>query len=609
MRRDLESEFERLRGELGTALERYEGRLAAICDETPDWLEVEASEIRGLFALEDESLEEPARLGPRLGAVLAGRVEAFFEEWVSELDAPESIDEDRASALAAEARELDETLDRLAERIAEVVDERESSLQELEERGAETLEEKRQQDIDALEDLVDEGEVQTGPDAREERARLWEEQRRRSDALDETIDGIEWLLEIGAETSRAWIGELRNLLEEALRGFVRLEPGLEQAEEWPDELVARARDRATSPGERAGEQQGRGATTRTTGRAADAETAPSPGPPVEMSDEEEASGPFLRKPPESDSASRPSRSNHPREGSGEAQEVAPTEPLDGSGPGVDTDVPATESEDVLEGGASGDGDDLSDDSDGPGEAPSGTERDSAVRSDSTEPTVSEERSTGSGEEPTSAGEAASTSATDDEVTIETSCLRIESSWHRVETPTVLAAIGPPAAVIAAFLSMGSAHLFDLDGSINPIAVWPWVEHAVIVAFGWLVAAPLILGWRPRWEGWHFEFVAERETRDEKDLSLEEEALVIGSIRLPWDAIQRAERMRWEASDDSMRGWVLELEPTRFENVTFIASAGAGRRWSAADGPVIEPPLEAWQVDESTLEAIEGRIEG
>lgn len=609
IRRHLESEFERLRDELAVALERYEGRMAALCDETPVWLDLEETDVRSLFDLEDESLEEPARLGPRLGAVMAGRVEEFFEEWAGSLDESDALEGRELQALVDDARDVEEMLDRVSERISEVVRQGESRLEEIEEEGAEILEEKRQEDVEALEDLVDEGEVETGPDAREERARLWEEQRRRSDALDETVDGIRWLLEVGAETSRAWIEELRALHGEALRGFALSEPELEDFDSWPDSLVDRTseRDGRTGDAERAGREADDSdpvSSDATDERSAEAETAPSQGPPIEMSEESDASGPFLRKPPESDESSRPSRPRRGDDSGSDVEAVPPTQPIDPGRGGVDgEETPPTETADSLPS--------PSEETDDGSDAEGGGEDRVTDGSEPAEPEPREvtsdspEEGTADDEEPleqTGGGEARGPVE-------ETTCLRIESTWQRVDTPTVLAAIGPPAAVLAAFLSMGSAYFFGLDESFNPLAAWPWVQHTVIVAFGWIVAAPLMLGWRPQWEGWRFAFIVERESREESTLRLEEEALVIGSIRLPWDDVERAERMRWESSDESMRGWVLELEPKRFGNITFIASSESGRRWSSAGGPVIEPPVEAWQVDESTLESIHRRAEG
>lgn len=203
----LEEDLDDLREELGRQFEDYEGRLEAITAELPDWLELEPGALRAVFGFSYG--EEGLRLGPRVVAFAAGRVEQALESFASlEVEGLEAsrqvlLDEladlegqARACALDADAF-LGDTLDTILTQ----------------------LQERRESDEYALRELVTTGDVDRGSDAREEIAGLWEEQRRRARKLRQIWEPLEALVFEGVDLTVTGIAELRAMVHRAVEGL------------------------------------------------------------------------------------------------------------------------------------------------------------------------------------------------------------------------------------------------------------------------------------------------------------------------------------------------------------------------------------------------------
>ena len=226
----LEGDLEELRDELAQALEDFEGALREHVAQMPVWLDLPAGRVLRLFKYPPESTFQGALLGPRAVAFAAGEVEEFIHAWVG--DSGELYEHDLAGSpeLASQHRRdlaaIERYLDRLETESEAVAMAARASLGHLRDEILAELEEERRLDAETLEDLVAEGDLTQGRQARVELAELWEEQRRRADAFTRRWAALEEMTDRGLDITTDGLDLLRELLTNARLGLSQSHPSL-----------------------------------------------------------------------------------------------------------------------------------------------------------------------------------------------------------------------------------------------------------------------------------------------------------------------------------------------------------------------------------------------
>ncbi len=766
-REGVEEDLEDIRSALRADLKEYERRVHSNVQSPPEWTGLTAEQLRAPFEFSREDFEEPAWIGPRLVAILAGRVEQFVADWLpADREAGDvGFEPDEVESLEQEAAELIGRFDRLQPKIEQAGEDGHVILDELWETTLARLDRYREDEIDALEDLVGEGALDTGPDARQERAHLWEEQRNKADRLRERWEALHDLIDDGVDYAVHGLDDLRAMARRACEGLEGAYPTVAEREvvervfESLSDVAAEAdppptgepddvrNEETASDGGYDGadrEDEPAGDQTAESESVSSDESADESGGRVGLRDEvvsdeepagdadtvtdeetakvdrdedeqeaveaeDEADG--GENPASSDTVDQWLRTDAPAEQPGAADEGAASPEVDESGVDDTGDLSPTENHsatdepDESEQGAptepmitsagqvrAGDEDssqemlapDETAHHDGPSdsEEPSDTAfalepggDSSAVEADGQDDTP-EDETVGSSTKTSEAGKAVSEStaaqtekrapagrgaAEMDEVgsgavgggdippdptggmdpvevpevepdeppavdepepaaeadspadeelpdPLEVGCIRVRTEWTAVPWKSVLAALGPPVGFLVGLVAMCLLHLAGVGGIANPVAAWSWTEPAVAVAFVWCICAPMLLRWYPRWAGWTFQFVHEAEVRDDATLELEEEGFHLDRIAFKWEAIQHFRIRRWEAPDDDMIGWLLVVEPNYHDAIELIAPERDRRRWEEAEGAILEPPPDAWQIEAEALDRMTGFLE-
>lgn len=662
-RRGLEEDLEDLRAQLGEDLEEYEGRIRTVAQWAPEWTSVDPSAVVDLFEIETEQLPEKGFLGPRMVAIGAETADEFVGKWMAVGEGDAAVGE-RLEEFERDVREMLVFLEALAGRTGRRSDRAHRILEEWMEANLAYLDELRENDLDALQDLVGEGALETGPDARAEKAQLWEEQRKRADELREIWDELHELVAEGERYTYRGLDEVAALVHRACEGLEGAHPALresgvvdelfeEDSEEGDEPDPPESREQWLRRPPEEDERSGAG--------GAEAETElldepPGGGRETELLEDRPGQEGADRETPEEEV---PGESREPAES--EADAVPKTEPMldretgagEGGEPSSDRGAETAPSVDGApdpesDGGAetkpaSGadwetEGAELDP---GPGasaevpptdeglrtEQPDGDEPPEGGRSDEMSPVSSESPGALDDGEPGGTGAAAhgesvgevdrdgDVSSSSDHLAaldaapeaFETTCLRIRTEWRAVGWPAILAAFGPPVGFLAAMIGISVGDLAGVERAFNPVAMWSWAEPAIGVALAWCFCTPMLLGWRPRWSGWQFRFVHEVELRDEATFEVDERGFSLGRVSFAWEAIDAYRLRRWEAPDGDLVGWLMIVEPKYYESIQVIAAENNRMRWEDSTLSVVEPPRDAWQVDALPLERLRAHL--
>ena len=230
----LEGDFEELRQELLTDLENHDDELRFYVDSLPDWLALPVATIRNLLKFSPESNLPGAALGPHAVALVAGELEAFTADWLGsggEITAhPFEID----PTLPAQFHEAHDTFKTYIETIEAEASATalaaHASLNHIRDDILAELEEEREQDTEALQELISMGDIDRNQDHRQEIARLWEDQRERANAFLERWEKLDSFIDIGLERTKSGLEELGFLLANMHQGMLGGHPVLAQTE-------------------------------------------------------------------------------------------------------------------------------------------------------------------------------------------------------------------------------------------------------------------------------------------------------------------------------------------------------------------------------------------
>lgn len=636
-REGLDEDFQDMGAELADDLEEFERQIRRAAARAPDWISVDPSGVLELFRVEDETLPEDGFLGPRMVAIAAGVSEEFVGKWLpSEPDEePVEFDEEAREEFERDLREVFAFLDDIERRTRLQAERAHVVLEEWMETNLAYLDELRENDIEALKELVGEGALETGPDARAERAQLWDEQRKRADELAEIWDALHDLVDAGVEETREGLEELEALVGRGCQGLAGSAPALEESGIVREIIQGRADETSSAgaPGEISGERDSRSRGPVESEPSEEIGAEESDGADGEDSQPESASasagrGAYSETEPlgldgEAPESSRNGGEEPVSETGAEEEESSAEE--EGASPGPTAPMITSPEEDPRDAE-----DEPSDSSDAPSDEESG---ESKPESGGDEEVGRSERD-GMSEEgiPEDESEPASDGAERDEFEPDEGdeermaprkdvegepdlepysghCLRIHADWRVVETAAILAALGPPVGFLVTIVGVGIAHFAGVESAVNPVANWNWVEPAVGVALAWCLLAPLLLGWRPRWSGWSFSFVHRTDVREEASLELDGEGLTIGKVSFRWDAVGVADRKRWLTADEEMAGWLFEIDADYSAPIRLIAPAHDREMWEHSAAPLVDAPADAWQVEPVVIERLRAFFKG
>jgi hypothetical protein len=217
LRDNVDETLDEFEVELSETFPAYRDRVHTAVDQLPEWAESDPSDIRALFELDsDDVADERAWLGPQMVGVAAGRIEAFALEWLGTSGAsePPRLSASTAETFDRESRDVRQWLARLESLAYERLEEGHETLDARLESTLERLESEREERFEGLRERVDEGDIEAGEDEQAERARIWEEQRRRAEAIRSSWRDLRALLDEGYTYAATHLEELATLLEE-----------------------------------------------------------------------------------------------------------------------------------------------------------------------------------------------------------------------------------------------------------------------------------------------------------------------------------------------------------------------------------------------------------
>jgi hypothetical protein len=638
----LEADLDDLRDELIDALESFEGELRDATETLPDWLAVEPAALRELFQLPADGERPASVLGPRTVALAAAGVEQFVQDWLS--DPADTLSTDEAAAYESDFTSRHAVIDRYETFSRHTASDAGKTLADWLDGILTELEDTRERDEAALRQLVSEGAIGKGRDARAEIAQLWEEQRARAAEVKEQWARLERLTFRGLELTIEGLAELRDFLERADAG-VR---GAYDALEEYSEPAADAEDSVIDEpggGTLAGLQHERADDAIDTARRETIEIDRDAGI-------DEASNTFLRVAPAGSSSDGPDEPDEPDEPAAsqdvdESYESATDDAIDEVGDTLVDDIGATAPieqneldalHDAAEAAAEVEtvemdraphDDELLDEDSAPGnddeaeDAPTTTEDDgrevvydgaSDMADTDTDTTDAEPDShdvTETAEdvvdddpedgvvqdEPRQGSPVRDT----DREPVMAEAFRILDDWARVRAVEVVVVLGPPILAFATLVVMTASA--RAGGGADPIRDTPWGLIVFAGAVVWMFLAPVIAHWHYRFDGILPRFVRRAEIVEQADVEIDHAGIRIGELGLPWRGTS-IETGRWESAPDHTFGWYVALErgPRR------IVLAAAERNFSAWERS--ELPIDddidhaAWQVDARIVQAVE-----
>lgn len=695
VRSDLHDELDDLRDELGEALRSFEGRLRGLSRQTPEWSVVGPGDIRELFDLPIDGSYEEARLGPRAVAVAAAELERFIDHWLAEEPPESSPDATQLREFSDDAHAFVETLEVIGTTARRRADHAHRRLDDWRDSSFAELNELRESDIEAIQDLIEEGDLESGHDARVERATVWEEQRDRAAELTDYATTLHNLLEEGRDRTLAGLHGLADLFNRTCDALESLHPELADyrpvnpddiadTERAADTIVAPtdilddavdasrrdeaetpstsdpASDAATRAGDEIdGDQSNRhssmpddtiaeeGAPTRPDAQTPHDDDVASgadnhaESPQVVRADASSSSSrPFLRTPP-------PERSNDDADDA-EADDDARDRRTPTRDHETSHELPRRHDStfvDAAEGRSSSDdsdtghglglesSSDLQNDAD---DDPESADTSSSLRiqldqtsadhandvgasdsnhafvrgNDGNDPApIDTDASSSEQREQRQTDETRDNTSRETEGTLAPSrpidspvaahATRFRAEWRRIPLTAVFAAIGIPALFVTAVTLLGVLHVAGDAIAPNPMRTWPWLESASVVSILWIAAAPPLLGWRVRWKGWRCELIRRTELREEAQLRLDNDGLLIHDISFPWRDLSGAAKFRFETAEGT-RGWLLRIRTEHTVDIALVAPVDDDDAWMTTDIPRRSPPPDAWQIDTTTF---------
>ena len=258
----LREDLDELRDELVDELERFEPRIRDVARDLPGWLDVPGTSLRAPFKLTDPTRLEGTLIGPRTVAIVAGDLENFLVEWIGDGGAipawKRRDDAEAVERLFGDLQDLRELNSQAIDAVEQLADDGPLQLEQILESIVFELESRRETDVEALESLIQDGDVDPGRNARAEIAELWEEQRQRVDNLQKIWDDLLNLHHEGVTRTLDGLDEIQALLDRAVHGIrgaglgtpalaKKLDLGGNEAtEEWNAADVAGSDDAATS---------------------------------------------------------------------------------------------------------------------------------------------------------------------------------------------------------------------------------------------------------------------------------------------------------------------------------------------------------------------------
>lgn len=652
-RMGLREDLDDLRDELADTLDEFESRLSRTARHLPRWLDLPDNSLRVSFELRAPDLLQGVLMGPRTVAMVASEVERFLLEWLGaeEEEFPLWIRRDEEGAVEAMTAHLDElqkTIGDAIEAVTFLADEGPLELEQILESIVFELETRRETDVEALESLIQGGDVEAGRAAQVEIAELWEEQRRRAGQLQRVWDDLLAIHHEGITRTLSGIEELQELVGGARQGI-----------EGAD-LLVKEPPPAAEP-----EEQEFSDEDEAEEEISDADedcdpAAPAEPPPAKSSADisgEISTNPFLRAPSEAEEVeesgaqdaeseartesdetdetddegveeegkgqedalehvveaackeqSEETRDEISEEAAAEVEEVGPTLPMmdevaamaaaDAASAELENDeedeeiaIPETSAELLCEtipdGAATRDS----------------LEVEQSAPDQRVEIEVFDDESMDLAE-----AEDLTESATDtDSDRIRLRSFRIRDGWQVVTGGDIAATLGPPGLFVAALLVLC---LLSLVGfTENPMVLWDWAFPATYAAMALLVVLPLLLRWRPMWRGHRFSIIRRGEVEEEVDLRLTETKLYFDRTSWKIEDLSNFEINRWESPLDEACGWLLTIDPpyqTPFDLVTFEVNEEA---WKKSRIPRVEPPHDAWQIPPEEFHIICDILEG
>jgi hypothetical protein len=225
----LNSDVEELREQLRATLPPYEKRVEEFVSQADNFELLDNQGLRRLFELETEGYSGTL-FGPRIVALLAEDVEAFVDRWLrASLDGERTVkSREEAQAFQADYHRLRADLESLQEECKQL---EASARQNLESEFEELLSEldtRREDDLGAVQELVNEGSLTPGQSAKHEKADLWEQQRRIAEQVQTFCDDISQHLSQGLATSLEGFAKLLDLLARSKQAMLGAHPKLSQ---------------------------------------------------------------------------------------------------------------------------------------------------------------------------------------------------------------------------------------------------------------------------------------------------------------------------------------------------------------------------------------------
>jgi hypothetical protein len=649
----LEEDIEDLRAELIDELTAYEGRIGRLAGRLPRWLELPPGTIKSVFRFSDDTVEPDAMIGPRAVAMGAGRVEQFVHDWlgVDGKAADVQLDEQAREELADDYNSLLDYLQTLAKDARSTHEEADQTLNDWLDGVLSQLDMRRETDLDAVEQLIHEGEIGRGHSARQEMADLWEEQRLKADELRTAWRPLEEHLHEGLALTLSGIEELEELASRAGDGLIGANADLEEHLER-DETRNRDDDQADE---------------------ADVDVVPSVTEPIAAADSESAIDDVSDtqlddeevdddEPPEPASTDHgavelPSDSDELRvdeiasdtvpDVAGSSGIVPPDEPEqpelgslesssvnDYSEPVVDESPPTQphadasrhdshEPEKASESGtnASDPGVERRDESteqadrdrpDPDSDAADESDDEASVSDLRAPEAAADARDDGRDAEAVELADANARAPADDHVEdddrVEGHCFRIRDGYRRVGFLEVFFAAGLP---LVFLLSIGAVALLEMTGAggFDPFDRWGWMPAALVVAAAWTILVPAALRWRPKWLGWTPRIVRLDDVREESEIAITPDGIELGDDDWRWGQLRGAELARWDSPPDDMQGWVISVESPRQGRLEFASPEQNRETWKRSTFELVDAPYEAWQVDRRVFKALRQRIIG